>query len=65
MNIIKNQKQYMEKYILPNESKEIILDYHNGSLDYDIDYLKEHIKYNKELTKENKKELINIINKNE
>jgi len=65
MNTIKNKKQYIQKYILPNETKEIILNYYNGCLNYDLDYLVEHINFNTELTKENKKELINIINKNE
>ena len=63
MNTIKNKKQYIQKYILPNESNETILGYLNGCIDYDIDYLEEHINFNKELTEENKKELINNLNK--
>jgi|TARA_Y100000401_G_C8298907_1_gene212910 hypothetical protein len=63
MNTIKNQKQYIEKYIIPNESREMILQYYEGCLEYDNEYLEEHINYNEELTEENKKELIDNLNK--
>lgn len=38
MNIIERH-DFVELYILPNENKQIILDYYNGSTDFDDDYL--------------------------
>ena len=38
----KQLKQYIEKYILPNETKENIMLYYNGELEYDKEYIKEH-----------------------
>ena len=38
MNII-NRHDFVELYILPNETKEIILNYYDGSTDFDNDYL--------------------------
>ena len=42
----KELKEYISKYILPNETKENILLYYDGSLEYDKEYIKDHIKYN-------------------
>tara|TARA_R100001163_G_C4983840_1_gene138992 strand:- start:430 stop:594 length:165 start_codon:yes stop_codon:yes gene_type:complete len=38
MNIIERH-DFVELYILPNETKEIILKYYDGSTDFDNDYL--------------------------
>ena len=38
MNIIERH-DFVELYILPNETKEIILNYYDGSTDFDNDYL--------------------------
>jgi hypothetical protein len=54
-------KKYIKLYILPNEPKEIILNYYEGSIDYDKEYLKEHIFYNTLLTKEIKNKLIKTL----
>ena len=40
MNII-NRHDFVELYILPNETKEIILQYYEGTTDFCDDYLKE------------------------
>ena len=42
----KQLKEYIEKYILPNETKENIILYYDGSLEYDKEYIKEHQKSN-------------------
>ena len=42
----KELKEYIEKYILTNDTKENIKLYYNGILQYDKEYIKEHIKYN-------------------
>lgn len=42
----KELKEYIETYILPNESEQEQIAYLKGNISYDIDYLKEHIKYN-------------------
>tara|TARA_R110002126_G_scaffold220544_1_gene365961 strand:+ start:220 stop:375 length:156 start_codon:yes stop_codon:yes gene_type:complete len=47
----KQLKEYIERYILPNETKENIILYYDGSLQYDEEYIKEHIKYNKLIIK--------------
>mgnify|MGYP003631466722 CR=1 FL=1 len=47
----KQLKEYIERYILPNETKENIILYYDGSLQYDKEYIKEHIKYNKLIIK--------------
>ena len=39
-------KEYIKKYILPNETKENILLYYDGCLEYEKEYIKEHIKHN-------------------
>ena len=39
-------KEYIKKYILPNESHQERIDYLKGNIEYDIDYIKEHIKHN-------------------
>tara|TARA_R110000751_G_scaffold144582_3_gene248171 strand:- start:1692 stop:1991 length:300 start_codon:yes stop_codon:yes gene_type:complete len=44
----KEQKEYIEKYIIPNETNENIKLFYNGCLEYDKEYIKEHKKYNKE-----------------
>lgn len=38
----KQLKEYIERYILPNETKENIILYYDGSLEYDKEYIKEH-----------------------
>jgi hypothetical protein len=35
------RKDFIQLYILPNETKEIILQYYNGVTDFDDEYLKE------------------------
>ena len=45
-NKIKTHKEYIKKYILPNEPPEIKELYYNNSLEYDKEYIEEHIKYN-------------------
>tara|TARA_R110000787_G_scaffold185055_1_gene296843 strand:- start:284 stop:439 length:156 start_codon:yes stop_codon:yes gene_type:complete len=47
----KQIKEYISKYILPNDTKENIILYYNGSLQYDKEYIKEHMKYNKLIIK--------------
>ena len=42
----KEFKEYIKKYILPNESHQERIDYLKGNIEYDIDYIKEHIKHN-------------------
>jgi len=39
-------KEYIEKYILPYDTYANQLSYEKGELEYDIDYVKEHMKYN-------------------
>jgi hypothetical protein len=58
-----NTKTYIKKYILPNEPKENIIDYYDNNLEYNNEYLKEHICYNTLLNKETKNKLIKTINK--
>jgi len=43
---IKTYKEYIKKYILPNETKENKKLFKNNCLEYDTEYIKEHIKYN-------------------
>ena len=45
-NKIKTYKEYIKTYILPNEPPEIKELYYNNSLEYDKEYIEEHIKYN-------------------
>tara|TARA_R100000655_G_scaffold5935_2_gene17644 strand:- start:1879 stop:2154 length:276 start_codon:yes stop_codon:yes gene_type:complete len=40
--------EYIEEYIIPNESNENIKLYYKGCLEYDNEYIKEHKKYNTE-----------------
>jgi len=40
-------KDYIEKYILPYDTYENQLSYLRGELEYDIDYVKEHMQGNK------------------
>lgn len=40
MNIIERH-DFIEYYILPNENKQTILEYYEGTTDFDDDYLKE------------------------
>ena len=40
------EKEYVEEYILPNETKENKKLYYNGCLQYDKEYIKDHKKYN-------------------
>jgi len=42
----KELKEYIKKYILPSESHQERIDYLKGNIEYDIDYIKEHIKHN-------------------
>jgi hypothetical protein len=42
----KELKKYIKDYILPSISKEQQLQYLKGDMDFDADYLKEHIKFN-------------------
>lgn len=42
----KELKEYIKKYILPNESHQERIDYLKGNIDYDIDYIKEHMQHN-------------------
>jgi len=42
----KELKEYIKKYILPSESQQERIDYLKGNIEYDIDYIKEHIKHN-------------------
>ena len=37
---------YIEKYIIPNEPKETIIEYYSGNIGYDFDYILEHMEYN-------------------
>ena len=48
---------FIKKYILPNEDKDIRLKYYEGNLEFDKDYLLEIAAYNNIvlLTKKNKK----------
>ena len=39
-------KDYIEKYILPYDNYKNQLSYERGELEYDIDYVKEHMKHN-------------------
>jgi len=41
-----NMKDYIEKYILPYDTDENQLSYERGQLEYDTDYVKEHMEYN-------------------
>ena len=43
--------EYIERYIIPNESNENIQMYYKGLLQYDENYLNEHKKFNKEYNK--------------
>ena len=45
-NKIKTYKEYIKTYILPNEPPETKELYYNNCLEYDKEYIKEHIKYN-------------------
>ena len=47
----KQIKEYISIYILPNDTKENIILYYNGGLQYDKEYIKEHVKYNKLIIK--------------
>ena len=47
--------EYIEKYIIPNETNENIRLYYKGCLEYDNEYLEEHKKFNKEYNKKLKK----------
>jgi len=42
----KELKEYIKKYILPSESQQERIDYLKGNIDYDIDYIKEHMQHN-------------------
>tara|TARA_R100001163_G_C5053594_1_gene190148 strand:+ start:404 stop:685 length:282 start_codon:yes stop_codon:yes gene_type:complete len=48
--------EYIEKKILPNEDSKVQLQYYNGEIGYDEDYVKEHLENNniKLITKEMK-----------
>lgn len=39
-------KEYIEKYILPYESDKIKLQYFQGLIEYDKEYIKEHKQFN-------------------
>ena len=39
-------KEYIKKYILPSDTKENQINYLKGIIEYDLDYIKEHIKHN-------------------
>ena len=41
-----NDKEYIEKYILPYESDKIKLQYFQGLIEYDEEYIKEHKQFN-------------------
>tara|TARA_Y100001972_G_scaffold22569_1_gene27018 strand:+ start:717 stop:890 length:174 start_codon:yes stop_codon:yes gene_type:complete len=56
-----NINKYIKLYILPNESKNNIINYYNNNLEYDKEYLKEHILYNSLLTKKIKNKLIKTL----
>ena len=45
-NKIKTYKEYIKKYILPNETSENKKLFYNNCLEYDKEYIEEHIKYN-------------------
>lgn len=47
-----NTKEYIEKYIVPNDSKENQLLYQSGDLEYDNDYIEEHKQHNQEWRRE-------------
>jgi len=38
--------EYIEKKILPNEDVKVQLQYYNGEIGYDEDYVKEHLENN-------------------
>jgi hypothetical protein len=42
----KELKKYIKDYILPSISKVEQLQYLKGNIDFDTDYLKEHMKHN-------------------
>jgi len=42
----KELKEYIKKYILPSESQQERIDFLKGNIDYDIDYIKEHMQHN-------------------
>jgi len=42
----KELKEYIETYILPNESQQERIEYLKGNISYDIEYLKEHMQHN-------------------
>ena len=48
-----NLKEYIETYILPTETKENIILYHNYTMEYDTEYIREHIKHNTLINKKN------------
>tara|TARA_R100000664_G_C2641878_1_gene66485 strand:+ start:169 stop:336 length:168 start_codon:yes stop_codon:yes gene_type:complete len=37
---------YIEEHILPNEDTKVQLQYYNGEIGYDEDYVKEHLENN-------------------
>ena len=42
----KELKEYIKKYILPSESQQERIDFLKGNIEYDIDYIKEHMQHN-------------------
>jgi len=46
-----SKEEFIDKYILPNESKETIILYLQGEVDFDEEYLKEIAEWNKIIIK--------------
>ena len=46
-----SKEEFIDKYILPNESEKNIIEYERGNIEFDEDYLQEIAEWNKIIIK--------------